>query len=57
MSDRRGVPEPQATEADQFAIDRQSMVDLVAENLRLREEVALLRAIATCAIVDRLPER
>ena len=32
------------------------MVDLVAENLRLREEVALLRAIAACAIVDRLHE-
>lgn len=56
MSDRRGVPEPQATEADQLAIDPRSMVDLVAENLRLREEVALLRAIATCAIVDRLHE-
>jgi hypothetical protein len=54
MCDGRGTPSPPVSEADQLSLYRRNLVDLHAENTRLREEVALLRAIATSVIAESM---
>ena len=54
MCDGRGTSKPPSNEADQLSLYRRNLVDLVAENTRLREEVALLRAIASSVIAESM---
>lgn len=54
MSHGRSVPKPPESDADQLSLYRRHVVELAADNTRLREEVALLRAVATSVISERM---